>query len=422
MNNIENVVHTAAAQFPNNRYLLAVSGGIDSMVLLAVFHKLNLPFEVAHINYQLRGEESEQDQALVHKYCSERNITYHLNRADLQQKLDEDGGNLQQEARKIRYDFFRSILENRSLNCIVTAHHQDDQIETFWLMLSRSAGITGLSGMDSFSKTIFRPLLPCSKTEILEWAESNKVQWREDRSNSSNNYQRNLWRNKLLPYLQTEIPTLNDSVLLLMNYFKEENNEQKKKVQKYIDEVSIKNFIKLSDYDQLTIHQLVILFNHFKIPLNLISELSKIRFAQKGKALVIHASECSFKQLIKEEDGFYFKSIISTSIEPKIIINSVNTIPKAFSKNEIFLDLDKISGELKLRCWEKGDKIDLIGTPGSKLVSDILTDAKVPNNERSNQLVLVDDVRIIACWGFAIGRNCIASSTSTSIISVRKDQ
>ena len=422
MNNIENVVHTAAAQFPNNRYLLAVSGGIDSMVLLAVFHKLNLPFEVAHINYQLRGEESEQDQALVHKYCSERNITYHLNRADLQQKLDEDGGNLQQEARKIRYDFFRSILENRSLNCIVTAHHQDDQIETFWLMLSRSAGITGLSGMDSFSKTIFRPLLPCSKTEILEWAESNKVQWREDRSNSSNNYQRNLWRNKLLPYLQTEIPTLNDSVLLLMNYFKEENNEQKKKVQKYIDEVSIKNFIKLSDYDQLTIHQLVILFNHFKIPLNLISELSKIRFAQKGKALVIHPSECSFKQLIKEEDGFYFKSIISTSIEPKIIINSVNTIPKAFSKNEIFLDLDKISGELKLRCWEKGDKIDLIGTPGSKLVSDILTDAKVPNNERSNQLVLVDDVRVIACWGFAIGRNCIASSTSTSIISVRKDQ
>ena len=422
MNNIENVVHTAAAQFPNNRYLLAVSGGVDSMVLLAVFHKLNLPFEVAHINYQLRGEESEQDQALVHKYCSERNITYHLNRADLQQKLDEDGGNLQQEARKIRYNFFRSILENRSLNCIVTAHHQDDQIETFWLMLSRSAGITGLSGMDSFSKTIFRPLLPCSKTEILEWAESNKVQWREDRSNSSNNYQRNLWRNKLLPYLQTEIPTLNDSVLLLMNYFKEENNEQKKKVQKYIDEVSIKNFIKLSDYDQLTIHQLVILFNHFKIPLNLISELSKIRFAQKGKALVIHASECSFKQLIKEEDGFYFKSIISTSIEPKIIINSVNTIPKAFSKNEIFLDLDKISGELKLRCWEKGDKIDLIGTPGSKLVSDILTDAKVPNNERSNQLVLVDDVRVIACWGFAIGRNCIASSTSTSIISVRKDQ
>ena len=421
MNNIENVVHTAAAQFPNNRYLLAVSGGVDSMVLLAVFHKLNLPFEVAHVNYQLRGEESEQDQALVHKYCSERNITYHLNRADLQQKLDEDGGNLQQEARKIRYNFFRSILENRSLNCIVTAHHQDDQIETFWLMLSRSAGITGLSGMESFSKTIFRPLLPCSKIEILEWAESNKVQWREDRSNSSNNYQRNLWRNKLLPYLQTEIPTLNDSVLLLMNYFKEENNEQKKKVQKYIDEVSKKNFIKLSDYDQLTIHQLVILFNHFKIPLQLIPELSKIRFAQKGKALVIHSSECSFKQLIKEEDGFYFKSIISTSIEPKLTINKVVSIPKAFSKHELFLDLDKISGDLKLRLWEKGDKIDLIGTPGSKLVSDILTDAKVPNNERGNQFVLIDDKRVIACWGFAIGRNCIATTTSTSIISVRKD-
>jgi tRNA(Ile)-lysidine synthase len=420
MNNIENVVHTAAAQFPNNRYLLSVSGGIDSMVLLALFHKLKLSFEVAHVNYQLRGNESEQDQDLVQKYCSERNITFHLNRADLQKKLDENGGNLQQEARKIRYNFFRSLLENRSLNCIVTAHHQDDQIETFWLMLSRSAGITGLSGMESFSKSIFRPLLPFSKIEILEWAESNKVEWREDRSNSSNNYQRNVWRNKLLPYLQTEIPTLNDSVLLLMHYFKEENNEQKTKVQKYIADISNTSFITLRDYDQLTIHQLVILFNYFKIPLQLIPELTKIRFAQKGKSLVIHASECSFKQLIKEENGFYFKSEESRSLEPKLTISKVASIPKVFTKDELFLDLDKISGDLKLRRWEKGDKIDLIGTPGSKLVSDILTDAKVPNNERGNQFVLIDDKHVIACWGFAIGRNCIASSTSTSVISVRK--
>jgi tRNA(Ile)-lysidine synthase len=388
---------------------------------LAVFHKLNLPFEVAHVNYQLRGEESEQDQALVHKYCSERNIPFHLNRTDLQKKLDENNGNLQQEARKIRYDFFRSLLQNRSLNCIVTAHHQDDQIETFWLMLSRSAGLAGLSGMSNFSNGVFRPLLTVPKKTLLKYAVKEKLTWNDDRSNQKNTYQRNLWRNKLLPYLQTEIPTLNDSVLLLMNYFKEENIEQKLKVQKYIDDISTTSLITLLDYDQLTIHQLVILFNYFKIPLQLIPELSKIRFAQKGKTLVIHASECSFKQLIKEEDGFYFKSTESRSSEPKLTINKVVSIPKVFSKDELFLDLDKISGDLKLRRWEKGDRIDLIGTPGSKLVSDILTDAKVPNNERGNQFVLIDDVRVIACWGFAIGRNCIAASTSTSIISVQKD-
>ena len=421
MNDLEKIVLHASAQFPNNRYLLAVSGGVDSMVLLAVFHKLNLPFEVAHVNYQLRGEESEQDQALVHKYCSERNIPFHLNRTDLQKKLDENNGNLQQEARKIRYDFFRSLLQNRSLNCIVTAHHQDDQIETFWLMLSRSAGLAGLSGMSNFSNGVFRPLLTVPKKTLLKYAVKEKLTWNDDRSNQKNTYQRNLWRNKLLPYLQTEIPTLNDSVLLLMNYFKEENIEQKLKVQKYIDDISTTSLITLLDYDQLTIHQLVILFNYFKIPLQLIPELSKIRFAQKGKTLVIHASECSFKQLIKEEDGFYFKSTESRSSEPKLTINKVVSIPKVFSKDELFLDLDKISGDLKLRRWEKGDRIDLIGTPGSKLVSDILTDAKVPNNERGNQFVLIDDVRVIACWGFAIGRNCIAASTSTSIISVRKD-
>ncbi len=422
MNDLEKIVLHASAQFPNNRYLLAVSGGVDSMVLLAVFHKLNLPFEVAHVNYQLRGEESEQDQALVHKYCSERNIPFHLNRTDLQKKLDENNGNLQQEARKIRYDFFRSILQNRSLNCIVTAHHQDDQIETFWLMLSRSAGLAGLSGMSNFSNSVFRPLLTVPKKTLLKYAVKEKLAWNNDKSNQKNTYQRNLWRNKLLPYLQTEIPTLNDSVLLLMNYFKEENNEQKLKVQKYIDDISTTSLITLLDYDQLTIHQLVILFNYFKIPLQLIPELSKIRFAQKGKSIVIHTSKSPYSQIVKEDASFYFKSLAVKKLVPQLIIESVDKIPTIFSKHELFLDLDKIRGNLTLRIWEKGDKIDLIGTPGSKLVSDILTDAKVPNNERDNQLVLVDDVLVIACWGFAVGRNCIATSTSTSVISVRKDK
>ena len=104
---------------------------------------------------------------------------------------------------------------------------------------------------------------------------------------------------------------------------------------------------------------------------------------------------------------------------PMLLIERVDLIPTAFTKQEVFLDAQKIEGELRLRPWIKGDRINLVGLKGSKLVSDILTDAKIPNSTRDKQLVLVDDKHIIACWGHAIGRNCLADKTTNEIISVR---
>ena len=419
MHKLEDLVHQSTAKHSDRRYLLAVSGGLDSMVLLSIFHALKLPFEVAHVNYQLRGLESENDQKLVETFCSKNSIKIHLCRTDLKEILNDNKGNLQQHARRIRYDFFQKFIDDKAVDYVVTAHHQDDQVETFWLMLSRSAGISGLSGMDEESNCIFRPLLSVSKMELKHYAIEHGIEWREDQSNQKNDYQRNLWRNKLLPYLTKEIPSINSAVLTLMACFKEDKAVQDKTISSYIEQIQSTCFINFNNYDQLSIYQLITIFNFFNIPVLKIAELSKIRQAQKGKIVSIDSNKSPFSSIVKEFDSFYFTKKENSLTMPMLLIERVDLMPTAFTKQEVFLDAQKIEGELRLRPWVKGDRINLVGLKGSKLVSDILTDAKIPNSTRDKQWVLVDDKHIIACWGHAIGRDCLADKTTNEIISVR---
>jgi tRNA(Ile)-lysidine synthase len=286
-------------------------------------------------------------------------------------------------------------------------------------MLSRSAGISGLSGMDEVSNCIFRPLLTVSKVEMKHYAIEHGIEWREDQSNQKNDYQRNLWRNELLPYLTKEIPSINTSVLTLMACFKEDKAMQDKTVSKYIEQIQSTCFINFNDYDQLSIYQLITIFNYFNIPVLKIAELSKIRQAQKGKIVTIDSNKSPFSSIVKEFDSFYFTKKENSLPMPTLLIERVDLIPASFTKQEVFLDAQKIEGELRLRPWLKGDRINLVGLKGSKLVSDILTDAKIPNFSRDKQWVLVDDKHIIACWGHAIGRDCLADTKTNEIISVR---
>ena len=418
LNKFQTYLQSFIEKHPAPHYFLAVSGGQDSMLLLDLCRRNSLAVTVLHVNYQLRGEESDGDQAFVEEYCQTYAIPIHVHRIDLKEQLTS-GGNLQQLARKERYAFFEKLLNKTSNSYLMVAQHQDDQVETFWLMLSRSAGISGLSGMDEVSNCIFRPLLSVSKKELKNYAIEQGIEWREDQSNQKNDYQRNLWRNKLLPYLTKEIPSINSAVLTLMACFKEDKAMQDKTVSSYIEQIQSTCFINFNNYDQLSIYQLITIFNYFNIPVVKIAELSKIRQAQKGKIVSIDSNKSPFSSIVKEFDSFYFTKKENSLTVPMLLIERVDLIPAAFTKQEVFLDAQKIEGDLRLRPWIKGDRINLVGLKGSKLVSDILTDAKIPNSTRDKQLVLVDDKHIIACWGHAIGRDCLADKTTNEIISVR---
>lgn len=216
--------------FEEQKYLLAISGGVDSMVLLNLFKNVGLQFQVAHVNYKLRGEDSELDQKLVEEFCAADNIKFHLYEVSEVDKKPENS--IQNWARNLRYDFFRKIQNQENLKFLVTAHHLNDQLETFIINLSKSAGIKGLIGIPSNENGIIRPLLNFSKEKIYEFARTHKIEFREDSSNEKNDYLRNKIRNTVLPEFQNFSPDFLNQFGASLTYLKAANNY----IQNNIDE------------------------------------------------------------------------------------------------------------------------------------------------------------------------------------------
>lgn len=200
----------------HDKILLAISGGIDSMVMAELFQKAQCPIEIAHVNHSTRNGASDQDALFVKQYATDRHIPYH------EKKLDYEilsQGNFQENARNARYEFFRMLSGTRSLAYVATAHHQDDRWETFMIHLNRKSGLSGLTSLDSRSGDIIRPLLQFTKSEIENYAKDNQLAWREDSSNSESNYLRNKVRNQVTPTIKEVFPNIianaNASIRLL---------------------------------------------------------------------------------------------------------------------------------------------------------------------------------------------------------------
>ena len=407
MSDIEQHISNFIGKKTAHKYFIACSGGVDSMLLLNVFHQLNLTVSALHVNYKLRGIDSEKDQALIEEFCKQQNIPCYIKQIDLQKKLDELGGNLQDEARKVRYSFFESFKSHDDCT-IVLGHHADDQIETFFLNLARNSGVMGLAGMLSEHNGYIRPLLAVSKNQIVEYALSNKIVWREDVSNQSNKYSRNKLRNVILPDLKNQIPSLNESVLLLTQIFQVKQLELSNRIKPLIEKINATQILAFDEFDAFDEFEQIELLRQLELSSGLSTELIKLRAAIKGKRLVV--TNNSIQEIIHEGTFFYFKNAVEKITIPILHLEKVDLLPHAFSKDVLFLDSSKISGELKIRQWEIGDRINPIGVVGSKLISDILKDAKIPNHLRPNQFVVHDDLKIVWCVGLCVGREAVGQN------------
>ena len=407
MIDIEQHISNFIGKNTDKQYFVACSGGVDSMVLLTIFHQLNLNVCALHINYQLRGIDSEKDQALIEEFCKQNKIQCHIKQIDLQKQLNELGGNLQEEARKVRYSYFESFKTNS--NCkIVLGHHVDDQIETFFLNLARNSGVMGLACMLPEHNGYIRPLLTVSKDEILEFAQSKNIVWREDVSNQSNKYRRNKLRNVILPDLKNQIPTLCKSVLELTRIFQVKQLELSNRIKPSIEKINATQILAFDEFDAFDEFEQIELLRQLELSSGLSTELIKLRAAIKGKRLVV--TNNSIQEIIHEGTFFYFKNAVEKITIPILHLEKVDLLPHAFSKDVLFLDSSKISGELKIRQWDIGDRIKPIGVVGSKLISDILKDAKIPNHLRPNQFVVHDDLKIVWCVGLCVGREAVGKN------------
>lgn len=413
---------TFVEKYPAAKYFVAVSGGHDSMLLLELCRSTSIPLTVLHVNYQLRGEESNGDQAFVEAYCQTHAIPIHVHRIDLKEQLTS-GGNLQQLARKERYAFFETQLNKVSNSYLIVAQHQDDQIETFWLQLFRGAGLSGLQGMLEKNGRILRPLLPFSRVGLMHLSKEVNLSWREDSSNQSTKYLRNLFRLNLIPALEQEIPTLRDSIQTIQGIFQSTLEENKAEIEAITKSILINKIITSDELVHITDFKLVEVLKNLSIPAVFAKKIRELLHSEAGKQLNWKSNEGPFQSIVKERDSLRFlPTNPQAAITPTFHAQLITELPSVFDKNALFLDQSKVVGELYVRPWTKGDRMQPIGLSGSKLISDILKDDHVPTSEKQERFILCDHEKIICCIGHRIDRRSIANSESKLIIRVEIQQ
>ncbi|PZU86763.1 MAG: tRNA lysidine(34) synthetase TilS [Chryseobacterium sp.] len=366
-------------------YLLAVSGGVDSMVLADLFQVSGFNFHVAHINYHLRNEDSDLDQKLVSGFCEKRQIPFHLYEVSEVDKQTENS--IQNWARELRYQFFREIQQKENIDFLVTAHHLNDQLETFIINLSKASGIRGLSGIPKNENGIIRPLLDFSKDEIYDFAKQNRIEFREDKSNQKTDYLRNKIRHHIVP----ELEKVNSD--FLVNFSKSINyiNQTKDFINQSVDEK-----IKVLKIDSPE-NQLIIDKQKFSEESELIryeilkrfgfndeNEMQKVLTSQTGSTfhhsefqLIINRNELIFNKKLGAGSE-KLEEIILEIIDNKIVISeNIRNEIQAFGNCFWKIDKEKVQIPLKLRKKQQGDLFFPIGMIGKKKISKFFKDEKL---------------------------------------------
>ncbi|PQA92326.1 tRNA lysidine(34) synthetase TilS [Chryseobacterium shigense] len=397
-NHLENLVPNPE----NHHYLLAVSGGADSMVLASLFQDLGLMYQVAHINYKLRGKDSDLDQKTVQDFCEKNHIQFHLYEVSEKDKKPENS--IQLWARELRYHFFREIQEQQNLEFLVTAHHLNDQLETFIINLSKASGLNGLSGIPAGSNKILRPLLHFSKKEIYEYAKENNIDFREDLSNKKSDYLRNKIRNEIVPLL------LETNDHFLENFKKSSLylNQTKDFVQKQIEEIENKLTVfnpehKILSKEKLHQESDFVRFEILKkYGFDQEEEIPKIFTAENGSSffskdyqLLINRNELILVDKNKKaetKDELHLIESFDFSGKPNRISleNMIDTIDGINNSFEWEFDATKIQFPLRLRKQQDGDEFFPTGFQGKKKVSKFFRDEKLSILARPKIWILCD--------------------------------
>ena len=295
-NNFKKILMTLGENIPSKKFLLAVSGGADSAVLSHLFRVSGFEFQIAHVNYHFRGEDSNLDQKIVQDFCKKNNIKFHLK--DISEEEKSQMKSLQNWAREVRYDFFFNLLEKENLDFIVTAHHLNDELETFIINLSRGSGIKGLSGIPKNENRILRPFLTFSKSEIYAFAEENNIDFREDKSNQKDDYLRNKIRNQIVPKMVEVFPNFLEQFSESLGYLDTVNQFFQEEIQKTFEEI----FIDGNEYD-FTLNKEILFQKHKTIIIEIIRklgftgiEIEKIMSAENGKFFRSSTHEITIKR------------------------------------------------------------------------------------------------------------------------------
>ncbi|OEK08129.1 tRNA lysidine(34) synthetase TilS [Flavivirga aquatica] len=411
---IENHITQNLPFLKESKTLIAISGGVDSVVLAYLSHKLNLNIALAHCNFNLRGKESDADEDFVFKLAEELNLEVFVEHFDTEKYAKESKQSIQMAARELRYNWFDELAKQLQFDYILTGHHADDNLETFLINLTRGTGLEGLTGIPEVNNKFVRPLLPFSREQIETFAKDNVISWRNDSSNASTKYLRNKLRHDVIPILKEINPNLLQSFQNTLNNLSDTADiieESTATVLKQAIETKDSESIayKISEFKKLK-NPKAYLFEAFKTyGFTEWDDVANLLDAQSGKQVFSRTH-----RLIKDRSHFLLSKIPPEIIEGDIkqdvsilenddkveiplgtlFLEEVEAVLDK-SPNTIYVDKELLKYPLILRKKTEGDIFYPLGMKGKKKLSKYFKDEKLSLLDKENTWLLCSGDAIV---------------------------
>jgi tRNA(Ile)-lysidine synthase len=402
---------------PGDKILLAVSGGIDSMVMTHLFMNAGIAMGIAHCNFSLRFAESDKDEELVSEFAAKNNIEFFTTRFDTKPYAGEHGLSVQMAARELRYRWFENIRKEHGYDAIAVAHNLNDNIETLLINLIRGTGIAGLTGMKPASHNIIRPLLFATRKEIVSYCEKNSINYREDMSNADTKYLRNRIRHQIIPLLKEINPSIESTLNETADIFSGINEVVfdyitllRGNISRQEKECTLFKASQLTPYlkNKAVIFELFRPFGIAELSLNDLINIVKGKTGSRlftGSHLILkNRDEIVVSSLNGKEDKLrmIYKPLDLKQIKQVESVRSVKVTENFKIPHETSsacIDEDKLVFPLTVRKWRPGDFFFPLGMKNKKKLSDYFTDNKYSLIDKDNSLILESDSKIVCILG-----------------------
>jgi len=436
----------------NDKILVGFSGGADSTaLLLALWHlksKNNFSLLAAHINYNLRGEDSRSDAEFVTNFCFDRNISIVLKDTEI-----DPTGNLENQAREIRFEYFDQLAKLYKVNKIALGHNIGDQAETILFRLIRGSGFTGIKGITPINGNLIHPLLSFSRKEIIEFLGRENISWREDKTNKQNLFSRNIIRNELIPWIEDKLnPNVIEKLYNTGNIFNETDEIMLELARRRISKAKVKRdksdfrfslkvlrrtrpalrfYIYKDIYQQISgtdkdfyhsnfeeIESVINTPGSKKINLPkkvyVFKEYDEIIFSNKAKLKIVDVNNqkeitALRKRLVFEDHRIIFSKLKKLKPSRHLFEDKFTT----------YLDLDNIIFPITIRHRQQGDRFYPLGMENPKKLKDFFIDEKVPKFDRDHILILSDAEKILWIVGFRVDNRVAITEKTDNILKVR---
>lgn len=433
-------LHHIQTQFPmlfKHRIAVAISGGLDSVTLAHLLHEAGLKPDFIHVNFNLRGADSHEDALFVKQLAQSIGVSCHVKSVDTTTYAAQQQLSIQMAARALRYDYFEDLVRQDVVDYVLTAHHLDDQLETFLINLGRGTGLRGLTGIPEKSAHILRPLLPFSREELLEFTLSRKLNWREDSSNASDKYLRNSLRHNVIPALKKASPHLMQTLSSTFQNLGDAEFLMNAEVARFTDQAVDKTQDDQSiaiDFLRETGRPEAYLYELLKGKGFHIGDAVQLMQAESGKTIY-----GTHHRLIKDRDRLWLANIQKApSLEYQVkeftasfklgkrtffmayvdTTEPLQTLRQLGNEQSLLLDADQVRFPFIIRNWNQGDKMKPLGLNGHKKVSDLLIDHKISVLEKENCLVLKSNQNILWLVGIRTSNHYKITTSTKRILRI----